>query len=164
MRKKGEKKMERSVQTNIFGVSYLSGSCFWWQMGKGVSKWQTDSDSRECVGSERVLQRNTRPFLYRRKPRKARRTHLPSYIDTKQKECIHQKMVGTRPLFTTKKGARCNASLFLSPPPGVLSKCLIMLFLWAWWRNLSQGDSLTLSCLTHLFTRPLSIPLFGLLS
>lgn len=38
MRKKGEKKMERSVQTNIFGVSYLSGSCFWWQMGKGVSK------------------------------------------------------------------------------------------------------------------------------
>ena len=25
----------------------------------------------------------------------------------------------------TKKGARCNASLLLSPPPGVLSKCLI---------------------------------------
>ena len=25
----------------------------------------------------------------------------------------------------TKKGARCKASLLLSPPPGVLSKCLI---------------------------------------
>ena len=36
-------------------------------------------------------------------------------------------MAGTRPrlLFTTKKGARCNASLLLNPPPGVLSKCLI---------------------------------------
>jgi hypothetical protein len=28
-------------------------------------------------------------------------------------------------------GAWCNASLLLNPPPGVLSKCLIMLFLWA---------------------------------
>ena len=27
----------------------------------------------------------------------------------------------------TKKGARCNASLLLNPPPGVLSKCLISL-------------------------------------
>ena len=25
----------------------------------------------------------------------------------------------------TKNGARCNASLLLNPPPGVLSKCLI---------------------------------------
>ena len=28
-------------------------------------------------------------------------------------------------LFTSKKAARCNASLLLNPPPGVLSKCLI---------------------------------------
>ena len=46
-----------------------------------------------------------------------------SYRNTKHKECIHQKMAGTRLLlFTTKKGARCNASLLLSPPPGVLVK------------------------------------------
>jgi hypothetical protein len=63
--------------------------------------------------------------------KKPGKTHPLSYIDTKQKECIHQKMVGTRLLFTTKKGSRCNAGLLLRPPPGVLSKCLIMLFLWA---------------------------------
>jgi hypothetical protein len=78
-----------------------------------------------------MSQRTPDFFIQKKKQEKPGRTHSQSYSDTKQKECMHQKMAGTRPLFTTKKGARCNASLLLNPPPGVLSKCLIMLFLWA---------------------------------
>ena len=38
---------------------------------------------------------------------------------------MHEGKEGEDQATATKKGARCNASLLLSPPPGVLSKCLI---------------------------------------
>ena len=38
---------------------------------------------------------------------------------------MYTSKVGRDQAATTKKGARCKASLLLSPPPGVLSKCLI---------------------------------------
>ena len=52
-------------------------------------------DPRECVESECNVQTKNRLFLYRRKNKKSQAGHiLPSYSDTKQKECIHQKMAG----------------------------------------------------------------------
>ena len=108
--------------------------------GHRVSEWQANM-TRERVLNLCVMSKWTPDFFIQKKKKQTKqkktkkqekpgRTHPSSYSDIKQKECIHQKMVGTRPLFTTKKGARYNASLLLSPPPGVLSKCLIMLFLW----------------------------------
>ena len=57
--------------------------------------WPTDKAMRETVLNLNVLSKRKPDFLYRRKIRNVRRTHPPSYSDTKQKECIHQKMVGT---------------------------------------------------------------------
>jgi hypothetical protein len=78
-------------------------------------------DTRECIVSECNLSNRATNFLYRGVTRnQVNRTHLLCYSDTIQKECIHQKMAGDQAVFTTK-----GASLLLSPPPGVLSKCLI---------------------------------------
>jgi hypothetical protein len=49
---------------------------------------------REGVESECVFQTNTRLFYTEEKTRKARQDTSTSYSDKKQKECIHQKMVG----------------------------------------------------------------------
>ena len=52
-------------------------------------------DMRECVDSECIVQMNTRLLYAEENQEKPGRTHPQSYSDTKQKECIQQKMAGT---------------------------------------------------------------------
>ena len=53
------------------------------------------------------VQMNKR-LLIQKKNKKARQTHPPSYIDTKQKEFIHEKMAGARPLLPLRIGTTLN--------------------------------------------------------
>ena len=87
-------------QTNLYWVSYLWGMgfcCRWTRIGEN---WQTDMDSRESWIWMYFVQMNTR-LLIQKKTKKARWTYPPSYIDTKQKECIHKKDGGSQAMFTT---------------------------------------------------------------
>jgi hypothetical protein len=64
--------------------------------GQGVSGNDRQMHTGDCVESECILSSRVSKFLYRRKTRNQARYNPPSYSDTIQKECIHQKKTGTR--------------------------------------------------------------------
>jgi hypothetical protein len=55
-------------------------------------------NTRGCVESECNLSSRALNFLYRRITRNQVKYNHLSYSDTIQKECIHEKKAGTRPL------------------------------------------------------------------
>jgi hypothetical protein len=64
--------------------------------GQGVGENDRQMHTGDCVESECNLSSQASNFLYRRITRNQARYNPPSYSDTIQKECIHQKKAGTR--------------------------------------------------------------------
>jgi hypothetical protein len=94
--------------------------------GKWVKEWANDKDNRrKCVVSKCNFSNQASNFLYRRITRNQARDTSTKLQWHKAKGMYTSKDGGDQATLITKKGARCNASLLLSPPPGVLSKCLI---------------------------------------
>jgi hypothetical protein len=82
---------EPSLHLSIRGKQGLE------QMGKELARIDRQTQIRESMLDLNVLSKRTPDFFIQKKNKKTRRTHLPSYSDTKRKECIHQKIEGTRP-------------------------------------------------------------------
>jgi hypothetical protein len=157
----------------------------WLQVGKelGTKRVTNRHDTRECCIWMYFFQSEHQSYNTDKTTRR-----LGEYIcqgtlvlNTKQRKCIHKKMVGDRlclqlSIGTTlnkdqlNTGARWmlwyNASLLLNHHQGSFSKYLIMLFLWAPGEKPAPGEfcstnpSMT-NTTTHLFPRPLCIPVFG---
>jgi hypothetical protein len=66
--------------------------------GQGVVRNDRQMHTGDCVESECILSGQASNFLYSRIPRNQTRYNLRSYSDTIEKQCIHQKKSGTRPL------------------------------------------------------------------
>ena len=66
--------------------------------GQGVGRNDRQLHTGDCVESECILSGQASNFLYSRIPRNQTRYNLRSYSDTIEKQCIHQKKSGTRPL------------------------------------------------------------------
>ena len=65
----------------------------WLQVGEGVVN---DRHNNKSVLDLNVMSQRTPDFfIQKKKQEKPGRTHPQSYSDTKQKECIQQKMAGT---------------------------------------------------------------------
>jgi hypothetical protein len=58
---------------------------------------------RKCVESECNLSNRASNFFIQENNKKPGETHPLRYSDTKHKECIHQKMVGTRPCLPLRR-------------------------------------------------------------
>ena len=67
---------------------------FWLQVGKESAR--IDRQTQDSVLDLNIMSKRTPDFFIQKK-NEARQKHLPNYSDTKLKECIYQKMAGTRP-------------------------------------------------------------------
>jgi hypothetical protein len=86
--------------------------------GQGVGGNNRQTHTGGCVESESILSGRASNFLYSRIARNQMRCNPPSYSDNTKG--MYTSKEGGDQAAATKKGARCKASLLLSPSPGVL--------------------------------------------